>query len=106
MGSRFIEDKTISYIHQIRKSTKNELFIDYSELFLNDEDIELYIKNVINENSKKIIIIKRIIKKYKKYTKCVGNTDSSAITRVYCRYITNLYSDVIIRHLFLIVFSL
>ena len=53
MGSRFIEDKTISYINQIRKSTKNELFIDYSELFLKDEDIKQYIKNVINEISKK-----------------------------------------------------
>ena len=53
MGSRFIEDKTISYINQIRKSTKNELFIDYPGLFLNDEDIKQYIKNVINEISKK-----------------------------------------------------
>ena len=53
MGSRFIEDKTISYINQIRKSTKNELFIDYSELFLKDEDIKQYITNVINEISKK-----------------------------------------------------
>ena len=53
MGSRFIEDKTIGYINQIRKSTKNELFIDYSELFLKDEDIKQYIKNVINEISKK-----------------------------------------------------
>ena len=53
MGSRFIEDKTISYINQIRKSTKNELFIDSSELFLKDEDIKQYIKNVINEISKK-----------------------------------------------------
>ena len=53
MGSRFIEDKTISYINQIKKSTKNELFIDYTGLFLNDEDIKKYIKNVINEISKK-----------------------------------------------------
>ena len=53
MGSRFIEDKTISYINQIKKSTKNELFIDYTGLFLNDEDIKQYIKNVINEISKK-----------------------------------------------------
>jgi len=53
MGSRFIEDKTISYINQIRKSTKNELFIDYSGLFLKDEDIKQYIKNVINEINKK-----------------------------------------------------
>ena len=53
MGSRFIEDKTVSYINQIRKSTKNELFIDYPGLFLNDEDIKQYIKNVINEISKK-----------------------------------------------------
>ena len=53
MGSRFIEDKTISYINQIKKSTKNELFIDYPGLFLNDEDIKQYIKNVINEISKK-----------------------------------------------------
>ena len=49
MGSRFIEDKTISYINHVRKSTKNELFIDYPGLFLNDEDIKQYIKNVINE---------------------------------------------------------
>jgi hypothetical protein len=53
MGSRFIEDKTISYINQIKKSTKNELFVDYPGLFLNDEDIKQYIKNVINEISKK-----------------------------------------------------
>jgi hypothetical protein len=53
MGSRFIEDKTISYINHVRKSTKNELFIDYPGLFLNDEDIKQYIKNVINELSKK-----------------------------------------------------
>ena len=53
MGSRFIEDKTISYINHLRKSTKNELFIDYPGLFLNDEDIKQYIKNVINEISKK-----------------------------------------------------
>jgi hypothetical protein len=53
MGSRFIEDKTISYINHVRKSTKNELFIDYPGLFLNDEDIKQYIKNVINEISKK-----------------------------------------------------
>ena len=53
MGSRFIEDKTISYINQIRKSTKNELFIDYTGLFLNDEDIKQYIKNVINEITNK-----------------------------------------------------
>jgi hypothetical protein len=53
MGSKFIEDKTISYINQIRKSTKNELFIDYPGLFLNDEDIKQYIKNVIDEISKK-----------------------------------------------------
>jgi len=52
MGSRFIEDKIISYIKQIRKSTKNELFIDYSGLFLKDEDIKQYIKNVMNEISK------------------------------------------------------
>ena len=53
MGSRFIEDKTISYINQIKKLTKNELFIDYPGLFLNDEDIKQYIKNVMNEISKK-----------------------------------------------------
>jgi len=53
LGSRFIEDKTISYINHLRKSTKNELFIDYPGLFLNDEDIKQYIKNVINEISKK-----------------------------------------------------
>jgi hypothetical protein len=53
MGSRFIKDKTIGYINQIRKSTTNELFIDYSGLFLKDEDIKQYIKNVINEISKK-----------------------------------------------------
>jgi hypothetical protein len=53
MGTRFIEDKTINYINQIRKATKNELFIDYPGLFLNDEDIKQYIKNVINEITNK-----------------------------------------------------
>ena len=66
MSNRFIEDKTISYINQIRKSTKNELFIDYPELFLNDEDIKQYIKNEINEINKKNDNNNRIIKKNKK----------------------------------------
>jgi hypothetical protein len=65
MGSKFIEDKTISYINHLRKSTKNELFIDHPELFLNIEDIKQYIKNVINEINKKNDNNNRIIKKNK-----------------------------------------
>ena len=53
MSIRFIEDKTINYINQIRKVSKNELFIDYNRLFLNDRDIKQYIKDVVNEISKK-----------------------------------------------------
>ena len=53
MSTRFIEDKTINYINQIRKVSKNELFIDYNRLFLNDKDIKQYVKDVINEISKK-----------------------------------------------------
>lgn len=53
MSIRFIEDKTINYINQIRKVSKNELFIDYNRLFLNDKDIKQYIKDVVNEMSKK-----------------------------------------------------
>jgi hypothetical protein len=53
MSDRFIEDKTINYINQIRKDSKNELFVDYNRLFLNDNDIKQYVKEVINEISKK-----------------------------------------------------
>ena len=53
MSIRFIEDKTINYINQIRKVSKNELFIDYNRLFLNDKDIKQYVKDVVNEISKK-----------------------------------------------------
>ena len=53
MSTRFIEEKTINYINQIRKVSKNELFIDYNRLFLNDKDIKQYIKDVVNEISKK-----------------------------------------------------
>ncbi|HEX2407145.1 MAG TPA: hypothetical protein VHJ38_08040 [Nitrososphaeraceae archaeon] len=53
MSNRFIEDKTINYINQIRKSSKNELFADYNRLFLNDKEIKQYVKDVINEIGKK-----------------------------------------------------
>ena len=53
MSNRFIEDKTINYINQIRKSSKNELFADYIRLFLNDKEIKQYVKDVINEIGKK-----------------------------------------------------
>lgn len=53
ISNRFIEDKTINYINQIRKSSKNELFVDYNRLFLNDKDIKQYVKDVIDEISKK-----------------------------------------------------
>jgi hypothetical protein len=53
ISNRFIEDKTISYINQIRKSSANDLFVDYNRLFLNDKDIKQYVKDVINEISKK-----------------------------------------------------
>jgi hypothetical protein len=53
MSNRYIEDKTINYINQIRKSSKNELFVDYNRLFLNDKDIKQYVKDVIDEISKK-----------------------------------------------------
>jgi hypothetical protein len=53
MSNKFIEDKTISYINQIKKSSKNELFVDYNRLFLNDREIKQYVKDVINEISKK-----------------------------------------------------
>jgi hypothetical protein len=53
MSTRFIEDKTINYINQIRKVSKSELFIDYNRLFLNDKDIKQYVKDVVNEISKK-----------------------------------------------------
>ena len=53
MSNRFIEDKTIDYINQIKKSSKNELFVDYNRLFLNDREIKQYVKDVINEISKK-----------------------------------------------------
>ena len=49
MSNRFIEDKTIDYINKITKLTKHELFTNYNELFLKDEDIKHYVKNVINE---------------------------------------------------------
>jgi hypothetical protein len=43
-----------NYINQyIKKSSKSELFVNYPGLFLNDEDIKQYVKNVINEISKK-----------------------------------------------------
>jgi hypothetical protein len=53
ISNRFIEDKTINYINQIKKSSKNELFVDYNRLFLNDREIKQYVKDVINEISKK-----------------------------------------------------
>jgi hypothetical protein len=53
MSTRFIEDKTINYINKIRKVSKNELFIDYNGLFLNDKDIKQYVKDVVNEINKK-----------------------------------------------------
>ena len=53
ISNRFIEDKTINYINQIRKSSKNELFVDYNRLFLNDKDIKQYVKDVVDEISKK-----------------------------------------------------
>jgi hypothetical protein len=53
MSNKFIEDKTINYINHFKKSSKNELFVNYPGLFLNDEDIKQYVKNVINEISKK-----------------------------------------------------
>ena len=49
MSNRFIEDKTMNYINQINKSAKHELFTNYNELFLKDEDIKHYVKSVINE---------------------------------------------------------
>ena len=52
MSNRFIEDRTINYINQIHKSTKNELFTNYNELFLKDDDIKHYVKSVINEISR------------------------------------------------------
>ena len=51
MSYRFIEDKTINYINQINKSAKHELFTNYNELFLKDEEIKHYVKSVINEIS-------------------------------------------------------
>jgi hypothetical protein len=53
MSSRFIEDKTISYINQIRKSSETDLFVDYNRLFLNDREIKQYVKDVIDEINKK-----------------------------------------------------
>jgi len=53
MSNRFIEDKTINYINEIKKSSKNELFVDYKRLFLDDQDIKQYVKEVIDEISKK-----------------------------------------------------
>ncbi len=51
MTDRFLEDRTINYINQINKSTKHELFTNYNELFLKDEDIKHYVKSVIDEIS-------------------------------------------------------
>jgi hypothetical protein len=53
ISNRFIEDKTISYINQIRKSSESDLFVDYNRLFLNDREIKQYVKDVIDEISKK-----------------------------------------------------
>lgn len=53
MSNKFIEDETINYINHFKKSSKSELFVNYPGLFLNDEDITQYVKNVINEISKK-----------------------------------------------------
>jgi len=53
MSNKFIEDETINYINHFKKSSKSELFVNYPGLFLNDEDIKQYVKNVINEISKK-----------------------------------------------------
>jgi hypothetical protein len=87
MSNRFIEDKTIGYINQIRKSSESDLFVDCNRLFLNDREIRQYVKDVINEIGKKILTI-RIIKKNKKYLKFIGsNTDSGAKIRVYYKYI-------------------
>jgi hypothetical protein len=53
MSNKFIEDETINYINHFKKSFKSELFVNYpGSLFLN-EDIKQYVKNVINEISKK-----------------------------------------------------
>ena len=54
MSNRFIEDKTISYINQIRKSSESDLFVDYNT-FLDNKDINQYVKDVINEIGKKNI---------------------------------------------------
>lgn len=53
MSNKFIEDETINYINHFKKSFKSELFVNNpGGLFLN-EDIKQYVKNVINEISKK-----------------------------------------------------
>ena len=55
LSNRFIEDKTIKYVSHItkihQKSSKEELFTNYDELFLRDEDIKRYIKSVVDEIS-------------------------------------------------------
>jgi hypothetical protein len=53
MSNKFIEDETVNYINHFKKSSKSELFVNYPGLFLNDDDIKHYVKNVINEISKK-----------------------------------------------------
>ena len=53
MSNKFIEDEAFNYINQIRKSYKNELFVNNNRLFLNDKVINQYVKDVINEINKK-----------------------------------------------------
>jgi hypothetical protein len=53
MSNKFIEDETLNYINHFKKLSKSELFVNYPGLFLNDEDIKQYVRNVINEISKK-----------------------------------------------------
>ena len=53
MSNKFIENKTINYINHFKKSSTNELFVNYPDLFLNDEAIKQYVQTVINEISKK-----------------------------------------------------
>ena len=55
ISNRFIENKTLSYINQIKKSSTNELFVDGNRLLLNDREIKQYVKDVINEIGKKNI---------------------------------------------------
>ena len=53
MSNKFIEDETVNYINHFKKSSTNELFVNYPGVFLNDEDIKQYVQTVINEISTK-----------------------------------------------------